>query len=331
MVLRIHFTTEDLRRLRVAPAPHPTWELTLSINSLQSPQLPAEHWNWRNTVMKAARQNIDQRRWLDAAATLVPANGNFPDFLTPALIDSDVNAHFDAILSTPRKVMRDDLQRTYGDTEAAPRWARALYHDGRTDGVVNALRNYHELALRGSWPEVHQHVEADRAEYARRLLTGGIDELLYGLHPSIRWRDQVLEADYPVDRTIKLAGRGLTVVPAHFCWGEPITFIDITDALQPMLVCPASGDTSPAAMERNTDGERIDRLTALLGHTRARVLAELTVAATTTGLATRLSVTPAAISQHTTVLREAGLLTTARFGRAVRHALTPLGRALLEG
>ncbi len=44
---------------------------------------------------------------------------------------------------------------------------------------------------------------------------------------------------------------------------------------------------------------------------------------------TRLDVTPAAVSQHAKVLRDANLITSSRSGPAVRHALTPLGRAML--
>jgi DNA-binding transcriptional ArsR family regulator len=68
----------------------------------------------------------------------------------------------------------------------------------------------------------------------------------------------------------------------------------------------------------------------LVGRTRARLLTELSIAASTTALATRLEVSPAAISQHTKTLREAGLVTTMRLGPSVQHALTPLGHALLD-
>lgn len=330
VVLRIHFTPEDLVRVRVAPGPHPTWELTLSINSLQSPKLPVEHWEWRDALTRTTREDLDSRRWLGAAAALVPPDGNYPDFLTPAVVDSDLEAHFETIRALPKDLVREDLRRTFHATKP-PRWARTLYHDGRTNGVVDVLRRYHELALSRDWRSVHQHVEADRARYAKLLLAGGVEALLNGLHPSIRFQHPVLEADYPVDRTINLAGRGLVVVPAHFCWEKPITFMDTANALQPMLVCPATVDTPTAPTEPDTTAERVNRLAAMLGPTRARLLAELTIADTTTGLATRLAVTPAAVSQHTAILRQAGLLTTARVGRAVRHALTPLGRALLNG
>jgi DNA-binding transcriptional ArsR family regulator len=51
---------------------------------------------------------------------------------------------------------------------------------------------------------------------------------------------------------------------------------------------------------------------------------------TTTELAARVGVSVAAASQHATVLREAGLITTRRQGSAVLHSLTPLGVELLH-
>jgi DNA-binding MarR family transcriptional regulator len=48
-------------------------------------------------------------------------------------------------------------------------------------------------------------------------------------------------------------------------------------------------------------------------------------------IARRLRISPAAASQHTTVLRNAGLLVSHRHRNTVRHTLTPLGRAMLNG
>jgi DNA-binding transcriptional ArsR family regulator len=41
-------------------------------------------------------------------------------------------------------------------------------------------------------------------------------------------------------------------------------------------------------------------------------------------------VTPSAISRHTTVLRQAGLIITRRDRNTALHSLTPLGTALLD-
>ncbi len=53
--------------------------------------------------------------------------------------------------------------------------------------------------------------------------------------------------------------------------------------------------------------------------------------ATTTETADRVGISLPSASQHTSVLRNAGLITTTRTGTAVLHTLTPLGTALLQG
>ncbi|GAA0823009.1 hypothetical protein ACFQVD_34090 [Streptosporangium amethystogenes subsp. fukuiense] len=45
----------------------------------------------------------------------------------------------------------------------------------------------------------------------------------------------------------------------------------------------------------------------------------------------RVGISPATASQHTAVLRNAGLLTTGRMGGAVLHTPPPPGSALLSG
>jgi DNA-binding transcriptional ArsR family regulator len=68
----------------------------------------------------------------------------------------------------------------------------------------------------------------------------------------------------------------------------------------------------------------------LIGGTRADILRVLDVPMTTSELATRLHLTPAAVSQQLGLLRRAGVVDAQRQGRGVYSALTPSGRKLLE-
>jgi DNA-binding MarR family transcriptional regulator len=52
---------------------------------------------------------------------------------------------------------------------------------------------------------------------------------------------------------------------------------------------------------------------------------------TTSALARRLGISNAGASQHASVLRRSGLITTVRDGSSVVHDLTPLGRSLVGG
>lgn len=74
-----------------------------------------------------------------------------------------------------------------------------------------------------------------------------------------------------------------------------------------------------------------DPVGELLGRTRASVLRLTSCERTTTELASALGVSAATVSGHTKTLREAGLIVTTRAGKAVLHALTPLGERLLDG
>jgi DNA-binding transcriptional ArsR family regulator len=81
-----------------------------------------------------------------------------------------------------------------------------------------------------------------------------------------------------------------------------------------------------------SEGIRAGRLGGLLGDTRARALGEIAGAAcTTTELARRVGVSPATASHHASVLREAGLITSRRYGSTVLHRITARGAALLGG
>jgi DNA-binding transcriptional ArsR family regulator len=68
----------------------------------------------------------------------------------------------------------------------------------------------------------------------------------------------------------------------------------------------------------------------LIGGTRADILRILEVPMTTSEIATRLHLTPAAVSQQLGLLRRAGVVDAHRQGRGVYSMLTPHGRTLLE-
>ena len=77
------------------------------------------------------------------------------------------------------------------------------------------------------------------------------------------------------------------------------------------------------------DDERVDHLAALVGRTRAAVLRTLAVSGSTAQLARRTGIAPASASEHTQVLRNAGLVVTDRRRGSTLHTLTPLGHRML--
>ncbi|GAA3908153.1 winged helix-turn-helix domain-containing protein [Streptomyces lacrimifluminis] len=331
-MLRVHFTAEDLVRVRVAAAPDPLWELTNSVQVLATDESALAYGEWRRLV-RPGRGPADV-----LLAGLMPSRGYAPDFLTPALSGSPaLDSAIDTVLSTPRTVLRDDLVSLAASTERSrplPAATRAL-----ADGDANALRclgtalhAYHRRALAPHWPHIRAQVSADVAVRTRAVLDGGADGLLASFAPLLRWRSPVLEAEYPVDRDIRLGGRGLLLQPSFFCHHKPVMLAELRADLTPVLVHPIQHTPGWAgARGAGGAGGQGAELGALLGRTRAAILEDVVTGRTTGELARRFGISGAAASQHTAVLRRAGLLLSMRRNKYVVHTITPTGLALLAG
>ncbi|GHF69035.1 transcriptional regulator [Streptomyces griseus] len=335
-MLRVHFTTEDIARVRVATGPDPLWEIVNSFHILLTGAKPLVFGDWRRRVLRRPPPAIRP------LGPLLPPRGFFPDFLTPDLRgDLDLPHAVDTVLGTTRTVLRGDLRRLAAArprSRPLPAETRALA-DGRPQDLRRlgeALLGYHRQALAPFGPRIREQLDADLTVRARAVLSGGTEALLQSLRPVLRWRPPVLEADYPVDQDLRLDGRGLLLQPSFFCVRTPITLA--CEELTPVIVYPvehslgwaADRDTSCGADGTEGPDGRGGGLGALMGCTRAAVLEDVVNGRTTGDLARRLGISPAAVSQHTAVLRGSGLLLSVRRGRHVLHTVTPKGLALLD-
>uniref|UniRef100_A0AAU3H021 Helix-turn-helix domain-containing protein n=1 Tax=Streptomyces sp. NBC_01401 TaxID=2903854 RepID=A0AAU3H021_9ACTN len=329
-MLRIHVSGVDLSRVRMATRPDAMWETILSFHRLRDRRGSTVFGKWR----KESRNRLNGEARLLSA--VVPPRGYFPDFLTPSGGGAEpfgLDAGMEALRDTPTDRIRGELgllagsaDRTRRPSAAAAAALPEALAEGRTEPLgrlITTLRAYHRAAVEPYWPHIRASVEADRAVRGRALLDGGADELLATLPAMIRWRAPVLEADYPVDRELRLDGRGLLLQPSFFCRGTPVVYRD--PVLPPVLVYPVTHPGAPAVAE---PGPWLGRL---VGHTRSTVLRSIGNGCTTSELARRTGVSLASASQHASVLREAGLVRTLRHGSSVLHTLTPLGAALLRG
>jgi DNA-binding transcriptional ArsR family regulator len=190
--------------------------------------------------------------------------------------------------------------------------------------LAKVLQAYWELALAPVWPRIRAFLDADVAHRARRLTEGGAGALFAGLHPDVTWGGDHLDVAVPRhEATIELAGRGLLLMPSAFQWARPAV-IDLAP-WQPTLIYPARGIATLWAGGEHAPGA----LARLLGATRAAALADLDAPRSTSDLARRLSISPANASHHLTALRDAGLVTGRREGRAVLYVRTPTGDDLV--
>jgi DNA-binding transcriptional ArsR family regulator len=326
-MLRIVFTAEDLARIRVASKPDPLWESVLSLHQLADRRAavggPYAHWvDWVRTV---ARDRVTRpARVLHDVAPAVPY---FPDFLTPAEGSQGLEPGVDAILHTPRRRLRAELALA-GSRRPMPAWTADLAAGRRLDWLADAFRGYHKHAIAPFEDRIAAYVDAHRARLTARLATDGVEAALGAMSGAIRWDGPELVADYPVDHTLELGGRGLTLVPSFFCRRHPIGLAD--PELEPVLVYPIDPPVGWMQPPRTAAG--VDKgLTALVGGPRARLLRALEHPAGTGRLSTLAQVPLSSTSEHVAILRNAGLVESVRQGREVVHSLTPLGRSLLSG
>jgi DNA-binding transcriptional ArsR family regulator len=326
-VLRVHFTSEDLARVRVLTEPHPLWEVLLSLHLLQTKQGAVMFDGWRREAREMPRPLV---RML---TTLARPKGYSPDFLTPPVDTPDLDTALESLLGTEKRRLRADIGLLATELTTLPAWVTGI-GDGDVDTLrklADGIRQYHATMLAPHWPAIRADIHASRARRAELGVSHGVEHMLDTLHPGIRWRDWVLEVPYPVDQDLRLDGRGLTLVPSFFCWQNPITLADPNRT--PMLVYPVARTTGWTRGGKPYAPPHPRPLVALLGRTRAAVLLAIAERPdlNTTELATTLGISPPNASQHTTVLREAGLTTTHRDNGCAKHRLSAVGRDLLAG
>jgi DNA-binding transcriptional ArsR family regulator len=148
---------------------------------------------------------------------------------------------------------------------------------------------------------------------------GGVDLLLATLHPDIAWTYPVLTL-LCVDKVeYHLHGQGIRLAPTYFLTRPSV--LDRPDGRFEVYY-PARSDLEGLSHAGCP-------LQLLLGRTRAAVLKTVGAGATTSQIALRLGISVASASEHATILRNAGLIASARLRNAVVHSRTPLGADLV--
>ncbi|MEU8664952.1 ArsR/SmtB family transcription factor, partial [Actinoplanes philippinensis] len=154
----------------------------------------------------------------------------------------------------------------------------------------------------------------------------GARRLVDGLHPRLGWDGTALHLRYPhKSGRWSLDGHHLTLLPTGFAGGQVYAMPD-SPAGRTLWYGPRGFGNVWATGPVPAAGER---LTALLGPTRAAVLTLLAAAHSTGEVATRLGLSAGTASHHLTTLRDAGLAAAARSGRRVLYERTTLGDQLV--
>jgi hypothetical protein len=327
MVWRIHFTDDDLERIQVRPTLGPLAETVKAMSLLRCPQQPrAPYRQWRGQVKDRLTPQMT------ALTALLPLGSKGVDL--PMLIGTaaTIEQGVQNLLAVPREQLLVEMEFT--DREAklpAAAWAVAETGQARLQ-LAAATVAAHRALIEPFWTRIHACLHAEHVAQLRTLADGGPDRLLASLQSQwVRWRPPVLEVLTSVDYDITLNGRGIALLPSVFVGQLPSLHLVPGDpTAMPWLILPPTGNRMEQRQLWGDPRPRGAALAALVGRNRAAALRTIAEGCSTTELADRVGISLAAASQHASVLREAGLITTHRQGSAVLHVLTPLGVELLR-
>ncbi len=325
-MLRVHFTSDDLARVRILKEPHPLWEVLLSLHQLQTKQGVVVFGDWRRCTRTMPRQPTGM------LTALARPKGYSPDFLTPSLDAPDLDTALEALLRTGKRRLRTDIGLLAAET-ALPTWVRGIA-DGEVDAQAAAGGEHPPLPrVRAGTALARDPRRRHREPHPQGGARGDARARTHAAHPAPSHTLARLGAGGSLPGGPGPAPRrpGLTLVPSFFCWQKPITLAD--PDRPPVLVYPVSRSPDWAGGGHQTASPRPRSLGALLGRTRAAVLLAIAERPhlNTTELARRLGTSLASASQHVTVLREAGLTITNRHNGSAMHRLSDLGEDLLTG
>lgn len=295
---RIHFTPADFARVRLRPTAGPLVESAFAYGLLGR-GVGAPFARWRGQVAERLTQ------WP------LPLSGGTATLGLDGLLD-----------------LIERSGRSVSAEPAAGRAAPALpFHPAAAD-----LSQVWRAAVAPYWEHVCDYLEAECEARGRVLMAGGVELLLATLHSKIIWQAPVLTVHDGPDEDISLDGRGLVLSPSVFLAQRPGRITRRRAENGPVVLAfAAPPDPRQAAALWDEPDDSGQSLGALVGQTRAAALHALRSSCTTGQLADRLGISAAGASQHTAVLRRAGLITTRRIRNTVLHTLTPLGVALLKG
>lgn len=315
-MLRLHFTALDLLRTRFAVSPSPMLELGLAVAALQRRDALFTGWRRRAdpTLPRPARMLFE----------IMPPTGTGLNVFDQISVSAGLEDALAAMHSMPRALVRCDLHRMCDARRQITPWLRGLHAGdrGAQQLLDSAVRTAHAALIEPAWPGIRESFDRDVAERSRTAAQSGLMAALEALHTSARWVDTTLEFDAEVELSVRLGGRGVTLLPSAFWTGRPLiaappdgSALIIYPARQPLPLIDTPAGNPPLA--------------GLLGSNRAAVLALAATPRSTSEIARMLGISAASASVHARMLRDAGLLVTDRTGRTTRHSLTSLGARLL--
>ncbi|GGS75311.1 ArsR/SmtB family transcription factor [Nonomuraea spiralis] len=323
MPLRIQVSPQDLVASRFAISPlietmHAHW-------TLDGRNDPGVHRRWVERWRGPYLDLVGRHPALRALAAVSGNKGDANvDFIAPPPAGMSVpfETELASMRRTPVAQAHAEITRVVAGLPPLPGELRDVLFSPR---VVQVLADAYEALWREiisvGWPRFHTILERDVIQRAGRLAAYGWAAALDDLSDQVRWRpDGHIEVRLHTRHGLHvLGGKGLLFLPTAFSRSVGAY---LEESWPNALVYPARGTGAGVGVP---DGD----LALLIGRTRARILTELAVPATTTHLAALLGQSLGTTGGHLAALRRTGLVAGTRTGRSVLYARTPLGDALV--
>ena len=317
IVFRI--SAENLLHCRFAITP--LGETADALRSLARPAATPGHLPWQ----RRARAHLAGLH-IGPLSAMLSAHGYQPDFLNPPPENAftDISAELGQVRATPPERVAAELAQWQARNPAAPRVLRdypELSGDPAQarDLLASMLHRAWQELIEPWWPRLRDILDADLTARARQLAHGGLAATLNDLHPKISYHNGTLSVDVTSHEELDATGTPLVLIPSVFVWPGAAVGYD-----PPAVIYPARGIAALWQPHTRTGSD----LTRLIGATRAMLLSALAEPASTSGLGARCDLPLSTTSEHLTVLRSNGLISTTRTGRYLYHQRTPLGIAL---
>ncbi|HEX6578666.1 MAG TPA: DUF5937 family protein [Jiangellaceae bacterium] len=322
-MIQVRLRVGDLGRVRFAYSP--LVEVAESLYMLSSGSIAPVHRAWHAAVRERLHATD-----LDLLQAVVPARSYIADFLLPGATypARTITGQLEKLAGLPADRIRGDIEDAWHG-QPPPVRVQQLAATGSAGPALlaEALSAYWTVAIEPYWRDMRAVLDDDVAFRAAALTRSGLREVLADLHPQISVRDEEIRIDKRHSWQQDLSSAGLLLVPSVFTW--PNVIFETGSQGPSSLTYAARGvgkiwgaSEAPAADD--------DALGALLGRSRAAILTCLELPHSTTELALKLGQSPPSISQHLSVLRRSGLVTSWRSGRSVLYRRTVLAASIVE-
>jgi DNA-binding transcriptional ArsR family regulator len=330
-VIPVRLSAADFRQMRFAYSP--LAEVAESLHLLSSGRGHHVHQGWLATVGNELSK-VDR----PLLSALVPPRPVIADFLYAGVSDTNttIDDQLRLLSETPLADLARDVEEVW-PAEPVPDPLRSVLSDssGGPHRIADALFTYWSVAIEPYWPSMRAALSDDVANRGSDLTKGGVRLMLSGLHESVTVADDTMllpacATPTPPDEGLSacqlLADASVVLVPSVFIWPRVVF---ATNTTGPCTLMYAARGVGRLWSQEQRQPTMEDPLAALLGRSRAAILASLSIPMSTKELALKLRQSPPSVSQHLSVLRRNGLLRSWRAGRSVLYRRTELADSIV--